>query len=323
MIKDNLGNRMKTYYEEVSKTKLTRRMPVIIRLDGKAFHTFTRGFKKPFDDIFMKTMQDTMKYLCENIQGCVLGYTQSDEITLVLVDYNKLDTSAWFDYEVQKMTSISASMATLAFNKVFYKNCEDYFDSKEWLEKEYLSSEECKKYMQTMWNAMDKGAVFDSRCFNIPKEEVTNCVLWRQKDAERNSILSVAQANYSQKQLEGKSCKDLVAKLELEKGIIWGNLPTPQKRGTCCIKDVKYLLDDGQVVENNSQITYKDRIGYFYFDNLGFYFYPIFYLKKIDGEMEIKGEEIKVKEISKWILDYNIPRFVDEGRFYIEKLINY
>ncbi len=313
MVKDNLGNRMKTYYEEVSKTKLTRRMPVIIRLDGKAFHTFTRGFKKPFDDIFMKTMQETMKYLCENIQGCVLGYTQSDEITLVLVDYNKLDTSAWFDYEVQKMTSISAAMATFAFNKYFN---EFYLD-------QLAEKGEADNYDLVYDRARRKGALFDSRVFNIPKEEVTNCVLWRQKDAERNSILSVAQVNYSQKELEGKSCKELVAKLELEKGIIWGNLPTPQKRGTCCIKYVKYLLDDGQVVENNSQITYKDRIGYFYFDNLGFYFCPIFYLKKIDGEMELKGEEIKVKEISKWILDYNIPRFVDEGREYIEKLINY
>lgn len=322
MVKDNLGNRMKTYYEEVSKTKLTRRMPVIIRLDGKAFHTFTRGFKKPFDDIFMKTMQDTMKYLCENIQGCVLGYTQSDEITLVLVDYNKLDTSAWFDYEVQKMTSISASMATLAFNRNFSKNLQEAIYNKAVELGKFGTKALAENYYSAYIKALNKGAVFDSRVFNIPKEEVTNCVLWRQKDAERNSILSVAQANYSQKELEGKSCKELVAKLETEKDIIWGNLPTPQKRGTCCIKDVKYLLDDGQVVENNSQITYKDRVGQFYFDTLGFYFYPIFYLKKIDGEAEIKGEEIKVKEISKWILDYDIPRFVDEGRFYIENLIN-
>ena len=105
---DALGTRMKKY-EYVTRTHLINRCPAIIRIDGKAFHTFTRGFKKPFDEILIKSMQETMKYLCENIQGCVLGYTQSDEITLVLVDYKKLDSCAWFDYNIQKMCSISSS----------------------------------------------------------------------------------------------------------------------------------------------------------------------------------------------------------------------
>ena len=120
---DNLGDRMKTY-EAVPKVHLTRRVPAIIRLDGKAFHTFTRGFHKPFDHVLMKAMEDTMLYLCENIQGCVLGYTQSDEITLVLIDYQTLTSDAWFDYNVEKMTSISASMATLVFNRLFAKSSE-------------------------------------------------------------------------------------------------------------------------------------------------------------------------------------------------------
>lgn len=115
-VHDDLGIRMKTFYEQVPKTRLIRRCPVAIRIDGKAFHTFTRKFQKPFDEILIKSMQDTMKYLCENIQGCVLGYTQSDEITLILVDYKKLTSDAWFDYEVQKMCSIAASMTTMAFN---------------------------------------------------------------------------------------------------------------------------------------------------------------------------------------------------------------
>ena len=117
-MKDDLGTRMKEY-ESVSKNFLTRRVPVIIRVDGKAFHTFTKGFVKPFDVVLMKTMQDTMKYLCENIQGCVLGYCQSDEITLVLTDYADIGTCAWFDYNVQKICSVVSSMATLEFNKKF------------------------------------------------------------------------------------------------------------------------------------------------------------------------------------------------------------
>ena len=120
-VNDELGKRMKEYYENITKIKLMRRTPVIIRIDGKAFHTFTRGFKKPFDEILIKSMQETTKYLCENIQGCVLGYTQSDEISLLLIDYKNLNSSAWFDYEIQKICSIAASMATMAFNKSFTK----------------------------------------------------------------------------------------------------------------------------------------------------------------------------------------------------------
>ena len=235
MKNDEFGNRMKKY-EAVSKSSLITRMPVIIRLDGKAFHTFTRGFKKPFDNIFMKTMQDTMKYLCENIQGCVLGYTQSDEITLVLVDYNKLDTSAWFDYEVQKMCSVSASMATLAFNRNFSENLQEAIHNKAIELGKFGTIAQAEDYYSAHTKALNKGAMFDARVFNIPKEDVTNCVLWRQKDAERNSILSVGQANFSHKELQNLNCNQLQEKLELEKGIIWGNLPTPQKRGTCCIK---------------------------------------------------------------------------------------
>ena len=124
-VHDELGKRMKIY-EAVSKTKLVRRMPVAIRIDGKAFHTFTRGFQKPFDNVLMKTMQETTKSLCENIQGCVFGFTQSDKITLILIDYQTFETDAWFGYKVQKMCSIAASMATMAFNKCFTKNVEDF-----------------------------------------------------------------------------------------------------------------------------------------------------------------------------------------------------
>ena len=120
--KDSLGDRMKSNYEERSRVYLTRRTPVIIRLDGKSFHTFTRKLQKPYDAIFHDTMNDTLEFLCKNIQGCKFGYTQSDEITLVLTDYDTLTTDAWFDYQVQKMCSIAASMATLEFNRSFEKN---------------------------------------------------------------------------------------------------------------------------------------------------------------------------------------------------------
>ena len=228
-VNDELGTRMKEFYEEVPKTRLVRRMPVAIRIDGKAFHTFTRGFQKPFDEILVKSMQDTMKYLCENIQGCVLGYTQSDEITLILVDYQNLNSCAWFDYEVQKMCSIAASMATMAFNKFFTKNV-NYFE----MTHEY--DDTINEYCTTLVNAAEKGAMFDARCFNIPKEEVCNLIYWRQLDATRNSIQMVGQANFSHKELQNKSCNMIQEMLFAEKGINWNDYPTYLKRGSCCIK---------------------------------------------------------------------------------------
>lgn len=237
-VHDDLGNRMKEYYEDRAKTYLTRRMPVAIRLDGKAFHTFTKGMKKPFDSVLMETMQDTMLYLCKNIQGCILGYTQSDEITLILQDYKTLTTEAWFNYAVQKMCSISASMAAMIFNKQFKLNVEKY-------KLEYMSSFvpqsidlqlKEREYQNTLDKAEEKGAIFDSRVFNIPKEEVTNLIYWRQLDATRNSIQSVGQAYFSHSELQHKDCNDIQDMLMLQKGINWNNYTIPQKRGTCCIK---------------------------------------------------------------------------------------
>ena len=213
--KDALGDRMKAY-ENISRNYLTRRIPAIIRLDGKAFHTFTKGMVKPFDTVLTQAMQQTMKYLCENIQGCVLGYTQSDEITLVLTDYATIKTDAWFGYNIQKMASISASMATLAFNFAVYMG------------------------------KLNK-ALFDARVFSIPKEEVCNCLIWRQQDATRNSIEAVGQANFSQKQLHRKKCNEIQEMLWSEKGINWNDFPTESKRGSCCIKQqIKAFMDDPQ-----------------------------------------------------------------------------
>ena len=236
MDKTTLGDRMKNNYENVNRFYLTRRMPIVIRMDMKAGHTFTKGMKKPFDDIFVKTMQETMKYLCENIQGCVLGYTQSDEISLVLVDYTELTTDAWFGNNLQKMCSISASIATFAFNKAFTRNISK--QSKR-LYTEHLEEKDAS-YIETLEIAMNKGAMFDSRVFTIPKEEVCNYMLWRQQDATRNSILSVGQANFSHKDLHGKSCNNIQDMLMTKKGINWNDYATTLKRGSCCIK-----VDDG------------------------------------------------------------------------------
>ena len=229
---DALGDRMKCY-EGVPRHFLTRRVPVIIRIDGKAFHTFTRGFDKPFDGLLMRTMQATMQYLCENIQGCVLGYTQSDEITLVLTDYAKITTDAWFGYNVQKMTSIAASMATMAFNRAFqiesdlfcYNNGENYDKGS----KEYTL---CQKYKK----ALESGALFDARVFTVPKDEVCNCLIWRQQDATRNSIEAAGQAYFSANELHKKTTKMIQEMLWQTHNINWNDYPIDCKRGSCCYR---------------------------------------------------------------------------------------
>lgn len=231
-VNDNLGTRMKTFYEQVPKYKLYRRTPVAIRIDGKAFHTFTRGFQKPFDEVLGNAMVRTMEYLCKNIQGCVFGYTQSDEITLLLIDYQTFETDAWFDYEIQKMCSISASMATMAFN-TFFKNEVDKFYYNHCSREDPLF----EKHYQTYRDAQYKGAMFDSRVFNIPKEEACNLVYWRQLDATRNSIQMVGQANFPHNELQGKSCNMIQDMLHEQRGINWNDYPTRWKRGVAWTKE--------------------------------------------------------------------------------------
>ena len=232
---DSLGDRMKDFYENRSKQYLTRRVPVIIRLDGKAFHTLTKGFKRPYDEILHNTMNSTMKYLCENIQGCKLGYTQSDEITLLLTDYDTITTDAWFGYSVQKMCSVAASMATLAFNKFFRESYNKAVA-------ELGCPIDSDPYVSILSKKLDM-AMFDARCFSIPKEEVTNCFIWRQQDATRNAIQMLGQSNFSHKELNGKSCNDIQDMLMTQKGINFNDMPTEFKRGVCCYRTEKEIIN--------------------------------------------------------------------------------
>lgn len=249
-IKDSLGNRMKEFYEFRTKTKLTRRTPCIIRLDGCHFHTFTKGFVKPFDKRLMETMQEVTLELCKSIQGCVFGYTQSDEITLILTDYENLNSSAWYDYEVQKICSVAASMATFFFNKIFRNKVETFVNEHSKVvsnPQEY--GEELSKsvgdIINVYTNAVEIGAVFDARCFNVPISDVCNAILWRQKDCTRNSINSLGQAWFKHKELEGKSTNEVQDMLFNTHGINWNNLSTVEKRGTAIVKDEngKWFID--------------------------------------------------------------------------------
>lgn len=277
----DLAERMKGY-EKRNRYYLQRRMPVILRLDMRAGHSFTKGFERPFDEVFIKTIQETAKYLCENVQNCKLSYQQSDEITLLLVDYEKINTDCFFEYRVDKLCSIAASMATMKFNQVFKELSYKESENLEIIcrKNPYLENRDClTKISNVHTNSAEKGAMFDCRCFNIPKEEVTNCIYWRQLDATRNSIQMVGQANFSHKELQNKSCNDIQDMLMTQKGINWNDLPIYQKRGSCCIRN--HMISE----------PYGNRM-----------------LDETAGENE-------------WIIDKDIPIFKGEGRKYIDDLV--
>ena len=273
-VHDDLANRMKEY-EKRNQYYLQKRTPVAIRVDGRSFHTFTKGFKRPFDDILMKSMQETAKYMCENMGNAKLAYVQSDEITIILTDYDTLETDCWFNYRTDKLCSISASMATMAFNKFFERNAENYiqncatdYETDGSYGKGTPEYQLCEIYQK----ALEKGAMFDARCFNIPKEEVTNLIYWRQLDAIRNSIQMVGQANFSHKELQNKSCNDIQDMLHEQKGINWNDYPTVCKRGSACIyteyenidgsHHLGWVIDKEMPILKGEKREYVDRLVY-------------------------------------------------------------
>ena len=219
--------RMKEKYEGRSKHFLMGRNPVIIRIDGKSFHTYTRQLDKPFDDGLIEDMQITTRFLCQEIQGAKCGYTQSDEISILITDYENFESQGWFNYNLQKMCSIAASLATAKFNQ---------------LRMIRYSNKHIHESLHSMNGSLQKNeiekttlAFFDARCFSIPKEEVNNYFYARQKDAVKNSIGMQAQALYPHTELHGKNGNEQ-QELIFQKGINWNNLSCFKKRGTFVAK---------------------------------------------------------------------------------------
>lgn len=214
----SIGDRMKEYYENRTRYFIPRRTYTIIRVDGKAFHTYTKGLKVPFDDGFIEDMDKTACYLCENIQGANFAFVQSDEISILLTDFENLQTDAWFSGNIQKMCSISASLTTAKFNKLRINRFH-------------------------LIKGKPNIATFDSRVFTIPSYyEVENYFIWRQQDATRNSILSTALSLYSQKQIHGKNTNDL-QEMCFQKNVNWNDLNDKYKRGRLIIKE-RYEKDE-------------------------------------------------------------------------------
>lgn len=262
MKNDSLGDRMKAY-ENAYRHYLPRRLPVIIRVDGRAFHTFTRGFRRPFDEALMRAMQHTALKLCEEIAGCKLAYVQSDEISLLLTNNDTIETQPWFDNNLQKLVSLSASIATTAFSKAF-ADAKWAWYTQRLVETEdengnpHLTEEDRRldeAYMK------QKTANFDARAFVLPEDEVCNYFIWRQQDAIRNSIQMVAQSLYSHKELQNKNQADLQEMIKA-KDVDWNDYPVPCKRGSCVVRhpvEVNGAIRNKWSIDKNIPVFHKNR----------------------------------------------------------------
>lgn len=217
--KTSLGDRMKGY-EFACRATLPRRMPVILRVDGKAFHTFTRRMNRPFDFSFIEAMNLVALELCREAQGAQIAYVQSDEISVLLHNYKRLETDAWFDNQVQKIVSVSSASAAATMS-LYY----------------------------------GRPALFDARTFVLPEAEVCNYFIWRQQDATRNSIQMLARSRYSHSECDGKNAAEL-QEMCFQAGDNWNNLSTHLKRGRFAVRDKE---NREWLIDNDPPILTQDR----------------------------------------------------------------
>lgn len=220
-MKDDLGNRIKSNYEDRYRFNLPRRTYTIIRLDGKAFHSYTKNLKKPFDYDLANDIDAAVISIMSEIQGAAFAYCQSDEISILLTDFAKPNTDAWFDGNIQKMASISASLMTAEFNLLRIKRSQgSYFHP----------------------NNLPNLAYFDSRIFTIPdRTEVMNYFIWRNQDCARNSISMVAQSLFSHKELHNKNSNEKQEMIFQKSGKNWADYPEADKNGRLILKETYNL----------------------------------------------------------------------------------
>lgn len=230
--KDSLGNRMKEY-EKTNERFLTPTVPFIIRLDGVAFHTFTKKLVRPMDDILATSMQQTMISLCEDIPYCKYGYTQSDEITLVCVIDDVKNSDGFYGNRINKIMTVTAAKATKYFNMHFFNNVDIYKSSRD----AFKNVTDLSIYSNKLFKAE-----FDSRVFNIPEHDIINNLIWRQQDAVRNSINALGHAHLTQTQMHKKNTSEVMDMLMNEKGINWDKCSTYQKRGCAAYKVPKKIV---------------------------------------------------------------------------------
>ena len=217
-MKDELGRRFKREYEDALRLSLPRHSYNIVRIDGRGFHTFTANLERPYCRQLADALDQAALQLCREMIGCRLAFGQSDEYSFLLSDVEKEDSPLWFDGNVQKIVSVSASLFTGAFNESF-----------------------------------QSVAAFDSRVIAIPKRsEVAKYFLWRQLDAEANSLNMLASAHYSHDELLRKSTAEKHDLLHA-KGLNWAAQPSDFKRGR-----VVFRREAGWTVDRDIPIFSRD-----------------------------------------------------------------
>lgn len=248
MAKDTLESRMKEFYEHRSRYYLPNKMPVIIRLDGRSFRTYTKGLHKPFDSNFSRAMQQTALELVNNISNCKLAYVQSDEISLLLTDYHEAKTQSWFTNNLQKLVSVSASMATAYFNYYFQEQLSLWFKAYTIVKQNMEVSEEDRTYYQALVQKRPF-ATFDSRAFVLPQDEVNNYFIWRQNDAIRNSILACGQTYIGKKDIHGLKLDEIKAKLK-EIDHDWDELSITKQQGSSVVYvPQEFTTSQGKIIK--------------------------------------------------------------------------
>ena len=221
----------KSMFEDMSYMFLKRNSPAIIMIEGEDYREFVSKFQKPFDPLFTDTMQQTLKYMCENIPCCIFGYTKEFEVTILLLPPKDISEKTWFGRDVQKITSMAASMATVKFNKYFEKTAKSYvMAGNNFDETRKLSA------MQGYVNAIDKGAFFTAKCFNIALNDIPEYIYKQQKESIHTGVQLMGRTYFSEEELRGKTQADIQFMVFDKAGINFDSYLPENKRGSACVR---------------------------------------------------------------------------------------
>lgn len=226
---DALGDRMKRNYEDPYRIYLPRRTNLIIRVDGKSFHNYTKFCERPFDPDLHLAMSGATHATFQDLQGIKVAFTSSDEASFLLTDYDTLQSEPAYGNNLQKLCSLTAAMMSVYF------------------------------YAMRTEQAHPAPAFFDARVFIISDpEEVVNYFVWRQKDCLRNAINLLGQAHFSHRQLQGLNKQQVIDKLYHELGIDFWQMPPAFKNGTVILRTPDKDVVSSDIVFSQDRSTITD-----------------------------------------------------------------